>query len=103
VLQLALAVLIWGEPANGNFSEKHMISAIEAPTTQDLALIRSENLYKAAGIALVSIVPAMFWTALLVAAGHAFGVPFESSSLVTVFAAIALFLAAVCAPVMTRV
>jgi hypothetical protein len=48
-----------------------------------------------AGLAIVSVLPALFWTLLLAVAGNAVGHPFDPLALATIGAAIAAFLAAV--------
>ena len=55
---------------------------------------------KLAGLAVATLVPAMFWVAVLAGTASLFGVTFAASALAMTGAAIALFLAAVCAPVM---
>lgn len=58
--------------------------------------------FKAAGLALVAIVSALFWMGFIAAAGNALGYTVPVSALVAVGSAIALFLTAVCAPIMLR-
>jgi hypothetical protein len=58
------------------------------------------RLFKAAGLALVAIVSALFWMGFIAAAGHALGYAVPAGALVAVGGAIALFLSAVCAPIM---
>lgn len=54
------------------------------------------------GLTLAMIVPALFWMAVIATAGKAMGVAFALSAVASVGGAIALFLGAVCAPLMLR-
>ena len=51
--------------------------------------------HRLAGLAIVSVIPALFWTAVLAVAGNAIGQPLDPLALATIGAAIAAFLAAV--------
>lgn len=57
---------------------------------------------RAAAVVLVALVPALFWTGLLVGVGALFAVTFETTTLIATSSAIAIFLSAVCAPIMLR-
>jgi hypothetical protein len=88
----------------GNFLETSMISALDAQGAANGFSADDVNAWQtAAGIFLVSAVPALFWTAVVLGVGHYCGTSFTMPVLATVFGAIALFLAAVCAPLMTRI
>jgi len=64
----------------------------QARTTFELSEDRSHRL---AGLAIVSVFPALFWTGVLALAGGAIGQPLDPLALATIGAAIAAFLAAV--------
>jgi hypothetical protein len=51
--------------------------------------------HRLAGLAIVSLVPAVFWTTVLAVGGNAIGHPLDPLALATIGAAIAAFLAAV--------
>jgi hypothetical protein len=51
--------------------------------------------HRLAGLLIVSVFPALFWTGLLALAGGAIGQPLDPLALATIGAAIAAFLAAV--------
>lgn len=55
-----------------------------------------------AGVVAASVMPSLFWVALIAAAGNVLGFVIPASALVATGAAISLFLAAVCAPLMLR-
>jgi len=54
-----------------------------------------DAVYRLAGLMIVSIFPALFWTGLLALTGTVIGQPVSALTLATVAAAIAAFLAAV--------
>ncbi len=58
--------------------------------------------FKIVGIAFAAVVPALFWIGLFAGAASLAGVTFAASALVLLGAAIMLFLAAVCAPVILK-
>jgi hypothetical protein len=51
--------------------------------------------HRLAGLAIVSVIPALFWTAVLAVVGNAVGHALDPLALATIGAAIAAFLAAV--------
>jgi hypothetical protein len=55
----------------------------------------NEASYRLAGLLIVSLFPALFWTTVLAIAGYALGTPLSPLALATVGAAIAAMLAAV--------
>lgn len=57
---------------------------------------------KLIGVMIAALLPAVFWTTAAAGVGAVFGVTFALSSLVLAGSAIAVFLGAVCAPVMLR-
>jgi hypothetical protein len=57
---------------------------------------------KLIGVMIAALMPAVFWTATAAGVGALFGVTFTISALVIAGSAIAVFLGAVCAPVMLR-
>ena len=80
-----------------------MIAATDAPAAVlTLGANSADVRYKVAGIFLVSVLPALFWTLVIAQAGHAFNATFTTSGLAMVCGAMALFLAAVCTPLMAR-
>jgi hypothetical protein len=58
--------------------------------------------YRAAGLMIVSIFPALFWTSLFALTGSAFGQPPSVLALATLGAGIAAFLAAVAHALFSR-
>lgn len=54
------------------------------------------------GVLIAACLPALFWTAAAAGTGAFFGVTFALSSLLLAGAAIAVFLGAVCAPIMLK-
>ena len=58
--------------------------------------------FRLAGLMIVSVLPALFWTTVLSGIGEFYGVSFAAQSLAITGGAIALFLATVCAPLMAR-
>ena len=79
-----------------------MVSASSIAVSDPATSPRSSWMFKVIGLAIVTVLPALFWTALLAASGHAVNVTFAPSALALTAAAITLFLAAVCAPIMAR-
>ena len=75
-------------------------SAVEVTATS--AHASQDRVFKAAGLAFAAIVPALFWMGILAAAGPAFGYTIAPAALMALGTAIAVFLAAVCAPIMLR-
>jgi hypothetical protein len=57
---------------------------------------------KLAGIAVAALFPALFWTGLALGIGSLMGVTIAASTLIVSGSSIALFLGAVCAPIMLR-
>lgn len=57
---------------------------------------------KILGLALAALMPALFWTGAIAGAGGVLGFSIALSTLVLTGTAIALFLGAVCAPLMLR-
>jgi hypothetical protein len=51
---------------------------------------------KLAGLAIATLVPALFWTATVWGIGHAFGVEISTRALITIAAAITAFLSVIC-------
>ncbi len=62
-----------------------------------------EASYRLAGLLVVSLFPALFWTTLLAVGAFALGMPLSPLALATVGAAIAAFLAAVFNALLARV
>ncbi len=73
-----------------------------AGQTLDAAAAPAGQVFKFAGVVLAMAIPALFWTAVLAIAAPAAGIAATASALGLTGAAIALFLGAVCAPVMLR-
>lgn len=74
-----------------------------APTKDRSAAVVSWAKHKIAGVLLASVLPAAFWTAVLAEGGRLWGVSFNATALLTTGGSIAMFLAAVCAPIMLRI
>lgn len=81
-----------------------MIVARSAADTLSDAAARpaDDRMFKAAGLAFAGLVPALFWTGIIAAAGLMFGYRVAPAVLVALGGAIALFLIAVCAPIILR-
>ena len=54
-----------------------------------------QSSHRLTGLAIISVIPALFWTALLAVVGNAIGHALDPLALATIGAAIAAFLAAV--------
>ncbi len=61
-------------------------------TEETRRLEAGDAAYRIMGLAVIALVPALFWTAVVAAAGTATGNPLSTAMLATVFAAIATFL-----------
>lgn len=57
---------------------------------------------RAAGIIIVALLPALFWTAVVAGFGAMFDVAFTTGTLAMISSIIAVFLAVACAPIMSR-
>lgn len=57
---------------------------------------------KVVGLTIATLLPAAFWATLLAAYDRVFDTPFTNASIAFVAIAIAMFLAAVCGPIMLR-
>lgn len=81
-----------------------MIAARSAADTISAATARraDDRVFKATGLAFAALVPALFWTGLIAAAGPLLGYAVPPAALMALGATIALFLTAVCAPIMLR-
>lgn len=80
-----------------------MSSATSSIAVKDVQISgQSTWIFRSVGLALVTLLPALFWTAVAATAGRLFGVTFAPTALVLTGAAITLFLAAVCAPIMAQ-
>lgn len=80
-----------------------MSSATSSIAIKDVQISgQSTWIFKSVGLALVTLLPALFWTALIATAGRFLGVTFAPAALLATGAAITLFLAAVCAPIMAQ-
>lgn len=67
------------------------------------AAVRNDSLaYKSIGLAFVVIVSALFWMSFASLAGYVFGFAISTMALTAFGTAVALFLTAVCAPIMLR-
>lgn len=73
------------------------------PAISVRAASRNEALpFKAIGLAVVVVVSALFWMSVVSFAGYAFGFVVSTLALTAFGTAVAVFLAAVCAPIMLR-
>jgi hypothetical protein len=57
---------------------------------------------KVAGLAIATLVPALFWTAAVWGVGHTVGVEISTSTLVTIATAITAFLSVICSAMLAR-
>lgn len=74
------------------------ITSIDAPE----GAARRSFAARVGGLLVASLVPAIFWCAVLAIGSHWIGKPLSLSTIVLTGVAIAIFLAAVCAPLMLR-
>jgi hypothetical protein len=72
-----------------------MTPATAQPKTTSAVESSDPGSHRLAGLAIVSLVPAVFWTTVLAVGGNAIGHPLDPLALATIGAAIAAFLAAV--------
>ena len=79
-----------------------MTAAAQSIESSTIALPQGGLVFKLMGLAIVTIFPALTWLAIVAGAGHAAGYDFAATSLALTGAAIGLFLAAVCAPLMLK-
>jgi hypothetical protein len=63
---------------------------------------RSARANQFMGLAAASLLPALFWAGIAVAAGHAVGVSLSLNMLTGIGASIALFLGVICAPMILK-
>jgi hypothetical protein len=75
---------------------------VETVAMDRKALDRNTLAYRLVGLAVATVLPALFWVALAVSLGHAAGVTFSALALTLVGGAITLFLSAVCAPIILK-
>lgn len=74
------------------------IHAIEEPSRG----LRQSSMVRVVGLAIAVLFPAAFWSAVLEFGSLWLGKPLSSSTILMVGGAIALFLFAICAPLMLR-
>ncbi|MBS0251371.1 MAG: hypothetical protein JSR78_09950 [Proteobacteria bacterium] len=74
------------------------IDAIEEPSRA----LGQSSMVRIAGLAVASLFPAAFWSAVLGFGALWLGKPLSSTTIMVVGASIALFLFAICAPLMLR-
>ncbi|HXE01322.1 MAG TPA: hypothetical protein VN623_05180 [Hyphomicrobium sp.] len=79
-----------------------MTSAISRPGTIAVRRADGSRVARLAGLAIASFVPAAFWSMLIEVAAIWIGAPLAPLTLAFTCAAITLFLAAVCAPLILR-
>ncbi len=81
-----------------------MLAARSAADTIDNATAQpaDDRLFKAAGLAFAAVLPALFWVGVIAAAGPMVGFTLPPAALVALGGTIALFLSAVCAPIILR-
>ena len=77
-------------------------AAAKSSTAVDLEGVREAS-YRLAGVLIVSLFPALFWTTVLALVGLALGTPMSPLALATVGAAIAAVLAAVFNALFSRI
>jgi hypothetical protein len=74
------------------------ISTIDAPAHAE----RRSFAFRLGGVAIASLVPAVFWCGVIGLVSFAIGKPLSASTVELVGAAIAIFLLVICAPLMLR-
>lgn len=71
---------------------------VETAAADRKSLVRNALAYRLSGLAIATVLPALFWVAFAAGFGHVAGVTFSAMSLALFGSAITLFLGAVCAP-----
>lgn len=79
-----------------------IVARSAADTISAAARSADDRMFKAAGLAFAALVPALFWTGVIAAAGPMLGYAVAPAALVALGASITLFLTAVCAPIILR-
>lgn len=62
----------------------------------------SPLVYRLAGLALATVLPALFWVAVAASLGNAAGIQFGATGLILTGTTIAVFLGSVCAPIVLK-
>lgn len=75
---------------------------VAAHTIEVTAVPATGRVFKVAGLGIVMAVPALFWTAVAAVAAPAVGIAASATALIATGGAVALFVGAVCAPVMLK-
>ena len=78
------------------------VSAYAASAAAVRATDEANTVSRLAGLTIASMFPALFWASLLAAYVRVFDAPLTNASIAFVAIAIAMFLAAVCGPIMLR-
>lgn len=79
-----------------------MTAATTAIDLKPSEMTASPLVYRLAGLAFATVLPALFWVAMAVFIGQAAGVQFGASVLILTGTSIAVFLGSVCAPIVLR-
>jgi hypothetical protein len=79
-----------------------MTSAISRPGTVVVRRADGSRIARLAGLAIASFLPAVFWSVLIDVAAILLGAPLAPLTIAFTCAAITLFLAVVCAPLILR-
>jgi hypothetical protein len=79
-----------------------MTAATRAVEIQSSQLTEHRLLYRLIGLSVAALMPALFWVAVVAGIGHAAGLTPTAPALAVLGASIAVFLGAVCAPIMLK-
>jgi hypothetical protein len=79
-----------------------MTAATSALDVQSSVIVASPLVYRLAGLAFATVLPAFFWVTFASTVGPAFGVTLTPLELIIAGSAIALFLGSVCAPIVLK-
>jgi hypothetical protein len=78
------------------------MTAATALEVRHTASAQDQLVFRCAGLAVATVLPALFWVSIAAAVSNAMGTELSAQALAVTGAAITLFLAAVCAPIMLK-
>jgi hypothetical protein len=100
---LGLAVSLDAYPAREiHWTAESAMTVATALDVRRQALAQDQLVYRLVGLALATVLPALFWVAIAATVSQAMGAALSAPALAITGAAITLFLAAVCAPIMLK-
>jgi hypothetical protein len=77
-----------------------MTIAANITLPRSTSILREGFKFRLAGLALIALLPALFWSMVLAYAGQYFGIQMTFAGLAAVAGGIGIFLSAVCLPIM---